>query len=121
MREQRWRANRGAVRLSRPRVALRVALLAVGGAYMIWRGAEARSALGPLGGGEALLGSRLALVWILMGALALLTAAGGALSLRRRPPKRTLRLGDLTGAEAPGEGREGSPGASVREGRRERD
>jgi hypothetical protein len=86
------------VRLSRGRVALRVVLLAVGGAWMLWRGAIARSAARPVEGGDALLGSRLALVWILMGALALATALSAAASLRRRPPKRTLHLDDLSGS-----------------------
>ena len=40
----------------------------------------------------ALLGSRLALVWALVGALALVTAAGAALSLRRRRRRATLHL-----------------------------
>jgi hypothetical protein len=59
---------------------------------MIARGVAARRATGALTGGEALLGSRLALVWILIGALAIVTAGGVALSLRRRSRQRTLRL-----------------------------
>jgi hypothetical protein len=109
------------VRLSRARIALRVALLAVGGAYLLWRGVMAQRALAGLEGGEALFGSRLALVGILMGALALLTAASGALTLRRKPPRRTLQLGDLTSENAVRAPERGSPErASVPQGNRGR-
>ncbi len=94
---------------------------------MAWRGFAAQRALAGLEGAEALLGSRLALVWILMGALALLTAVSGALTLRRKPPTRTLRLGDLTGenaltreSAAPSPGVETSSDTSVPSGRRGR-
>jgi len=80
------------VRLSRPRLALRAALLAVGGAYMLWHAWAARRAAGASGWGDAPPGARLAVVWALVGALALLTAAGAAMSLRHRPPRKTLRL-----------------------------
>ena len=89
------------MRLSPARVIVRVALLAVGGAYMVWRALDARSASRGLGGGDALLGSRLALVWALVGALALLTAAAAALSLRPRGRKRTLKLGEVPSAGDP--------------------
>jgi hypothetical protein len=89
------------VRLSPTRVVVRAALLAVGGAYMVWRAALARSASRGLGGGDALLGSRLALVWALVGALALVTAAAAALSLRPRGRRKTLRLGDVPHADGP--------------------
>jgi hypothetical protein len=88
------------VRLSPARLALRVALLTAGGAWLLWRALLAwreERALDPAG---ALLASRVALVSALMGALALVMAAGGALSLLRRPPRKTLRLGDLP----PGDG-----------------
>jgi hypothetical protein len=97
------------VRLSPTRVAVRVALLAVGGAYMVWRAVEARSASTGPGGGEALIGSRLALVWALVGALALLTAAAAALSLRPRRRSKTLHLGDVPRENGP-------PGATPRPG-----
>lgn len=81
------------MRLSRPRIALRVALLAVGGTYMLWRALEGRRALETLQGSDAVLASRLALIWALMGVLALVTAATAAFSLRRRRRRGTLQLG----------------------------
>jgi membrane protein implicated in regulation of membrane protease activity len=87
------------VRLSRSRLALRAALLAVGGAYLAWRAVVARRAAAALGGSDALLGSWLALVWLLVGVLALLTAVAITLSLRRKPPQRTLHLRDLHGGD----------------------
>ncbi|MFL5262583.1 MAG: hypothetical protein ACJ79R_11205 [Anaeromyxobacteraceae bacterium] len=89
------------MRLSPTRVIVRIALLAVGGASMVWRAVETRSASRGIGGGDALLGSRLALVWALVGALALLTAAAAALSLRPRGRGKTLRLGDVPRADDP--------------------
>ncbi len=86
------------MRLSRSRLWLRITLLSVGGAFMLWRAAESRSAARSLQGGPALLEQRLALVSLLMGLLALLTAAGSALALRRRPPRRGLGLGGPPGA-----------------------
>lgn len=83
------------MRLSRRRVLLRIALLVVGGVYMLvravelWRGARGGT------DGPSTLAWRLALVWALMGVLALLTAASAAWSLRRRPPEKTLHLDDL--------------------------
>jgi hypothetical protein len=83
------------VHLSRPRVILRAALLGAGAGFMFWRALEARRAAATLesGGGDALLFSRLALVFGLVGLLALLAAgmALAALRRRRRPP--SLRLG----------------------------
>jgi hypothetical protein len=89
------------VRLSRSRLALRAALLALGGGYMVWRAVLARGASGGLEGGDALLGSWLAAVWFLVGVLALVTAASVALTLRRKPPRRTLQLHDLAGGDRP--------------------
>ncbi|GEJ56271.1 hypothetical protein [Anaeromyxobacter diazotrophicus] len=90
------------MRLSRSRVALRAALLAAGGGFMLWRAAEARRAARALEGGEAALASRMALVWALVGALALLTAAAAALALRPRRRQKSLRLDDLPGARGGG-------------------
>jgi hypothetical protein len=81
------------MRLSRPRVLLRVVLLAVGGAFMLWRALEGRRALESLRGSEAALASRLSLVWALMGVLALVTAATAAFALRPRRRRRPLELG----------------------------
>jgi hypothetical protein len=72
-----------------------VVLLVAGGAFMLLRALDvhrsARSAEGPGG----LLGARLALVWGLVGTLALVTAAVTAWTLVRRPRPRTLRLEDV--------------------------
>jgi len=92
------------VRLSRPRLVLRLVLLVVGGAFMLWRALEAHRAARTLGGADGALEGRVALVWALVGALALLTAASAALSLRARAPRKTLRLGDPGDARRPGEG-----------------
>jgi uncharacterized membrane protein len=84
------------VRLSRRRVLLRIALLVAGGVYMLIRAVEllrtARAAGEP---SSATLAGRLALVWGLVGLLALLTAASAAWSLRRRRRPKTLHLDDL--------------------------
>ncbi len=81
------------MRMSPPRVVLRVILLVTGGAFLLWRAAEARRAAPGLGGGDALLLRRIALVEALVGVLALLTAAALALSLRHRRRERPLALG----------------------------
>jgi threonine/homoserine/homoserine lactone efflux protein len=81
------------VRLSRPRVLLRVALLLAGGLYMLWRAMQVWRASGELEAGAAQLQSRLALLAALIGALALLTALAAALSLRKRNRGGSLRLG----------------------------
>lgn len=78
------------MRLSRPRLLLRVALLTVGGVFLLWRGWEAWSGARE-GGPAAPLGARAGVVFALMGTLALLTAAGAALALRR--PRGRIRLG----------------------------
>ena len=73
------------MRLSRPRVLLRAVLLAVGGAFMLWRAWEARAAGAAAEGGEAALLSRVALVEALVGALALVAAGVALLALRGGP------------------------------------
>jgi hypothetical protein len=78
---------------------LRLALLTVGGVFMLLRALEAHRAARGLAGSEAALQGRVALVWALVGVLALLTAASAALSLRARAPRKMLRLGDV---ERPG-------------------
>ncbi len=96
-------------------MALRVALLAAGGAFMLWRALEGRRAASTLEGSDAVLASRLALVWALVGVLALVTAATAALSLRPRRRGGTLRLGSEPRHEAPAS--DGSPpGSSTRPG-----
>ncbi len=82
------------MRLSRPRVLLRAALLAVGGGFMLWRAWQARTAARELGP-DGLLLSRIALVELLVGLLALVAAGVALLALRRRGRRHTLRLKDL--------------------------
>ena len=93
------------VRLSRARVLLRVALLATGGVYMLWRAAEAWGAAPELEPGAGALQTRIALVALLVGVLALLTAAGALFSLRRRKRGGSLHLGESSrprpGSDAP--------------------
>ena len=81
------------MRLSRPRVLLRIALLVTGGVFMLWRALEAWRASGELEGGPAALQSRMALLAALIAVLALFTALGAALSLRERKRGGSLRLG----------------------------
>jgi hypothetical protein len=78
---------------------LRVALLAVGGVFMLWRAAEAWRASNALESGAAALQNRVALIEGLVGVLALLTAAGAALSLRKRRRRASLQLGSDGGVE----------------------
>jgi len=89
------------VRLSRPRVLLRLALLVVGGAFMWWQAYRAWGASGALDGGAAAFQRNVAVVAALVGTLALLTAAGAALSLKKRRREGSLKLG--TPREAPRE------------------
>jgi hypothetical protein len=92
------------VRLSRSRVLLRVSLLSVGGAFMLWRAVEAWRASAALDGAASALQQRVALVEALIGVLALLTAGGAALSLRKRRRRASLQLG----RPADGEGHQGA-------------
>lgn len=101
------------MRLSRPRLLLRAALLVLVGAFMTWRGFETRATAGQPGvdAAAAVTLSRIALVeWILAG-LALLTAGAALLSLRRKPRQHSLHLG---GDDEPPAGPAGGPGESVR-------
>jgi hypothetical protein len=81
------------VRLSPTRVLVRVALLTLGGVFMLARAWEAHRAARLVGDSGALLASRVAVVWALVGVLALVTAVGSALALRRRRRRATLHLG----------------------------
>jgi hypothetical protein len=75
-------------------VLVRAALLAVGGAFMLWKArAAGQAARGELDG-DALLLRRVALVEGLVGVLALCAAVIALLALRRRRRRRTLNLGD---------------------------
>jgi hypothetical protein len=84
----------GRVRLSRSRLLLRAALLAIGGVFMLWKALDASRAAGAAGGGEALLLRRIALVEGLVGVLALAAAAMALIALRRRPRRHSLHLRD---------------------------
>jgi len=82
----------GGVRLSRPRLLLRSALLALGGGYMVWHALDLRREAQGLDPAESLLRQRFALLWALVALVAFATAAVALLSLRRRPTRQTLRL-----------------------------
>lgn len=94
MRARGFRAIPPGVRLSRPRVLLRAALLLVGGAFMLVKAWQAWAGARVPGGDPVLLG-RIALVEALVGVLALVAAGVALLSLRRRRRTHTLHLDDL--------------------------
>jgi len=99
------------VRLSRPRLLLRAALLLLVGAFMAWRGFDTRATAGQPGvdPAAAVTLSRIALVEWFLAVLAAVTAAAALLSLRQRPRQHSLHL--RGGAPGPGEGAEaGGPG-----------
>jgi len=92
------------VRLSRGRVLLRAALLWAGGGWALWWAwrSHGRARGLELQGAERALHDRLALVYALVGALAVLTGLVAALATRRRVRRHTLRLGEPSaGAGAP--------------------
>ncbi len=91
---------------------MRAIFLAAGGIFMLWRAWGARRASREVSGAETLLGSRIALIWALVGVLALLAAGAAVLALRHRAPVKTLRLRDLPGgSDRPGGPHDGAPGA----------
>jgi len=61
---------------------------------MLWKAAGSHRAARQVPGADGLLLDRLALVWGLVGALALATAAVALLSLRSRARRHTLQLKD---------------------------
>ncbi len=84
------------MRLSKPRLVLRAALLLFLAGFMAWRARETGASAGEAGltAGAATLLSRIALLeWILAG-LALLTAGAALLALRQRPRTHSLQLGE---------------------------
>ncbi len=93
------------MRLSRWRVLLRAILLWAGGGWALWWAWRSHGRARTLQGAERLLNDRLALVYALVGALAILTGLVAALAVRRRVRRHTLRLGGPPG-EPPG----GPPG-----------
>jgi hypothetical protein len=86
------------VRLSRGRVLLRAALLWAGGGWALWWAWRSHGRAQALQGAGRALHDRLALVYALVGALAVLTGLVAALGARRRVRRHTLRL------ESPGGG-----------------
>ena len=96
------------MRLSRSRLVLRIALLTLLGGYLLVRGCQGRGEARHLALPEAFLGSRLALVATLLGAVALLTAALAALALLRRPRTRRPLFEEEPGAKE-GHGEGGAP------------
>jgi hypothetical protein len=82
------------VRISRPRLLLRIALLLVAAGFMAWKAWEARQgSLAPgLDPGAALLLHRVALIEALLALLALGTALAAGLALRARPHRKLLKL-----------------------------
>ena len=89
------------MRLSRPRVLLRLVLLLVGAGFMAWKAWDTELASGGAGlaPGDALRLHRIALVELLLSVLAAGTAAAAGLSLRARTPRH--RLGLATPAPPP--------------------
>jgi len=82
------------VRLSKPRLVLRAALLVFLAGFMAWRAWETGQTAAAPGlepGGAQLLGRIALLEWILAG-LALLTAGAALLALRPRPRAHSLHL-----------------------------
>ncbi|MGC3996092.1 MAG: hypothetical protein QM767_00540 [Anaeromyxobacter sp.] len=81
------------MRLSRPRVLFRVALLTGLGGVLLWRAWGTRAAALDAGGDAALL--RMAVVEAALGGVAILAAAMGLLALRKKARKHTLHLDDV--------------------------
>lgn len=98
------------MRLSRPRLIFRAALLGFLSAYMAWRAWQTqRSATLPGLDPESLrLLARVALVEWILAALALATGAAALLALRRRPRGHSLHLAG-TGRPPDGPGGPGGP------------
>lgn len=89
------------VRLSRGRVLLRAALLWAGGGWALWWAWRSHGRARALPGPERALHDRLALVYTLVGALAVLTGLVAALATRERPRRHTLHLGGPRTGEGP--------------------
>lgn len=90
------------MRLSRPRVLLRLVLLLTGAGFMTWKAwdTELASRAAGLVPGDALLLHRIAAIELLLALLALGTAVAAGLALRRRPHRRVLGLVDPPGPGA---------------------
>lgn len=100
-----------AVRLSRPRILIRAALLWVGGGFMLAKALAAHRAVRLAEPADAVLLGRIALVEALMGVLALAAGVVALLALRRRPRAHTLHLEDVGRPPGgAGDGRGAPPG-----------
>ena len=91
------------VRLSRGRVLLRAALLWAGGGWALWWAWRSHGRARDLPGAERALHDRLALVYALVGGLAVLTGVVAVMATRPRARRHTLHLGGPPGrdGEAP--------------------
>ncbi len=91
------------MRLSRPRVLLRTALLLIAAGFMAWRGLDTRATadLPGLDSAGAATLRRIAWVEWTLAALALLTAAVALLSLRQKPRRHSLHLREPDGPAGP--------------------
>lgn len=98
------------VRLSRGRILLRAALLWAGGGWALWWAWRTHARARTLQDAARLLHDRLALVYALVGTLAVLTGLVAALSLRRRPRQHLLHLGGPPDRRPPSGGRAGPTG-----------
>jgi len=107
------------VRISRPRLILRAALLLVAAGLVAIRAVQdgREAALPGLDPGAARLLGRIALVEWVLAALAVLTAAAALLALRQKPRRHSLHLaeGRAGGAEGPAGdgGKDGSRGSGI--------
>ncbi|HEU4383184.1 MAG TPA: hypothetical protein VFR85_06715 [Anaeromyxobacteraceae bacterium] len=99
------------VKLSRGRVLLRAALLWAGGGWALWWAWRGHERARDLPGAERALHDRLALVYALVGALAVLTGVAAAFMARPRRRRHTLHLGGPPGdaASPPSGGEEPGP------------
>jgi len=91
------------VLLSRGRLLFRAGLLCLGGAFMLWRGWQARSAAPGLGAASRSLAERLGAVQALVGVLALVTAGATLWQLRPRRRRHSLHLDPPSPGPAAGE------------------
>lgn len=99
------------MRLTRGRIFLRAALLWAGGGWALWWAWRTQARARALEGAGQALHLRLALVYALVGALAVLTGLTAALAARRRPHRHTLRLRQPPGDGSPPQGEGPGPAA----------
>jgi hypothetical protein len=109
------------VRISRPRLILRAALLLVAAGLVATRAVQdgREAALPGIDPGAARLLGRIALVEWVLAALAVLTAAAALLALRQKPRRHTLHLKEGTAGDGGNDGRRESGIHSVDPGARQ--